>query len=183
MKRGQVQLVSPVDSTYGVRIRRTISLDSQKPVVTIKTVYEKVRGAPVRMSVWTITQLASPDRAFILLPQHSQFPQRRRVSRKEEAGCKASFGAKIRRWDDDRDRKNGRSRRLKEGETGTWSHQLECIAKKVLPLGIRRLGFYGGYLLDFRTQYRERVARLTVSEQMARRTTAIECRAAKVPRG
>jgi hypothetical protein len=39
MKRGQVQLVSPVDSTYGVRIRRTISLDSQKPVVTIKTVY------------------------------------------------------------------------------------------------------------------------------------------------
>lgn len=71
----QVQLVSPVDSNYGVRIRRTISLDSQKPVVTITTVYEKVRGAPVRMSVWTITQLVSPDRAFILLPQHSQFPQ------------------------------------------------------------------------------------------------------------
>jgi hypothetical protein len=75
IKSRQVQLVSPVDSNYGVRIRRTISLDSQKPVVTIKTVYEKVRGAPVRMSVWTITQLASPDRAFILLPQHSQFPQ------------------------------------------------------------------------------------------------------------
>lgn len=75
IKSRQVQLVSPVDSLYGVRIRRTISLDSQKPVVTIKTVYEKVRGAPVRMSVWTVTQLASPDRAFILLPQHSQFPQ------------------------------------------------------------------------------------------------------------
>jgi hypothetical protein len=75
-KKGrQVQLVSPVDSRYGVRIRRTISLDSQKPLVTIRTVYEKVRGTPVRMSVWTITQLASPDRAFILLPAHSKFPQ------------------------------------------------------------------------------------------------------------
>lgn len=70
----QVALVSPVDSSYGVRIRRIISLDSQKAMVTIKTVYEKVSGTPVRMSVWTITQLASPDRAFILLPQHSQFP-------------------------------------------------------------------------------------------------------------
>jgi hypothetical protein len=71
----KIQLVSPVDSTYGVRIRRIISLDSQKPVVTIQTVYEKISGAPVRMSVWTITQLASPDRAFILLPPHSQFPE------------------------------------------------------------------------------------------------------------
>jgi hypothetical protein len=71
----QIHLVSPVDSVYGVRIRRTISLDSQNPVVTLTTVYEKVRGASVRVSIWTITQLASPDRAFILLPQHSQFPQ------------------------------------------------------------------------------------------------------------
>jgi hypothetical protein len=73
IKDGQVQLVSPVDSNYGIRVRRTITLDSQKPVATIKTVYEKVSGAPVRTSVWTITQLASPDQAFILLPQHSQF--------------------------------------------------------------------------------------------------------------
>jgi hypothetical protein len=71
----QVQLLSPVDPNYGVRVRRTITLDLQKPVVTIKTTYEKVSGAPVRMSVWTITQIASPDRAFILLPQHSQLPQ------------------------------------------------------------------------------------------------------------
>ena len=74
MKDHQVELESSVDSNYGVRIRRTISLDSQKPMATIKTDYEKVSGTPVRISVWTITQLASPDRAFILLPQHSQFP-------------------------------------------------------------------------------------------------------------
>ena len=72
-KGRQVQLVSPVDPTYGVRIQRTISLDRQKPVLTIKTEYKKVRGAPVRIGVWTITQLAPPDRAFILLPPRSRF--------------------------------------------------------------------------------------------------------------
>jgi hypothetical protein len=66
---------------------------------------------------------------------------------------KPDLGAKIRRWDDRRHRKNGRPRRLKEGETGSWSRPLECIAKKVLPLGVQRLGFYGCYLLGFRTQY------------------------------
>ena len=75
IKGRRVQLLSPVDSIYGVRVRRTITLDSRKPVVAIKTVYEKVRGTPVRMSVWTIAQLAPPDRAFILLPPHSEFTQ------------------------------------------------------------------------------------------------------------
>jgi len=68
-----VQLVSPMDPTYGVLIQRTISLDRQKPVLTIKTTYKKVRGAPVRIGLWTITQLASPDRAFILQPPRSRF--------------------------------------------------------------------------------------------------------------
>jgi hypothetical protein len=69
----QVQLVSPVDPTYGVRIRRTISLNRRKPVLTIETAYKKVRGAPVRIGIWTITQLTAPDRAFILLPPRSRF--------------------------------------------------------------------------------------------------------------
>ena len=68
-----VQLVSPVDPNYGVRIQRTISLDWRKPVLKIKTTYKKVRGAPVRIGIWTITQLAAPDRAFILLPPRSRF--------------------------------------------------------------------------------------------------------------
>jgi Domain of unknown function (DUF4380) len=71
----RIQLTSPIDPAYGVRMVRTISLDSQKPVMTIKTTYEKVQGSPVRVGVWTITQLDSPERAFILLPEHSAFPQ------------------------------------------------------------------------------------------------------------
>jgi hypothetical protein len=71
----QVELVSAVDPIYGIRVRRTIALDSQSALVNIKTVYEKVRGNPVHIAVWTITQLESPDRAFIRLPAHSSFPQ------------------------------------------------------------------------------------------------------------
>jgi hypothetical protein len=71
----RVQLVSSIDPAYGVRVRRVISLDSQRPVMTIETTYGKGQGSPIRMGVWTITQLASPERAFILLPEHSAFSQ------------------------------------------------------------------------------------------------------------
>jgi hypothetical protein len=71
----RVQLLSPADAIYGVRVRRTISLDASKPALRIKTIYEKVRGAPVHLSVWTIAQLASPERAFVFLPVQSEFPK------------------------------------------------------------------------------------------------------------
>jgi hypothetical protein len=70
----QVQILSPVDPAYGVQVRRTIALDPQKPVMTVATAYEKVAGAPVHVGVWTITQLRSPDRAFVLLARHSASP-------------------------------------------------------------------------------------------------------------
>lgn len=73
--KGQtVELMSPVDSNYGMRVKREINLDAQEPVMTIETIYEKVHGAPVRVAIWTITQLVSPERAFIHAPPHSAFP-------------------------------------------------------------------------------------------------------------
>ncbi len=69
----QVQLLSPVDPSYGIRVRRTIAIDPQKPVMTVKTTFEKVQGAPLSVSVWMIAQMASPERAFILLPKKSAF--------------------------------------------------------------------------------------------------------------
>ena len=41
--------------------------------MVIDTAYEKVSGPPVRVAVWTITQLVSPDRMFALLPARSTF--------------------------------------------------------------------------------------------------------------
>lgn len=66
-----IELLSPVDPTYGLRVRRRVSL--QNDLMLIDTAYEKVQGAPVRVAVWTITQLVSPERMFALLPQRSAF--------------------------------------------------------------------------------------------------------------
>ena len=73
IKGPTVELVSPVDANYGIRVKREITLDARKPVMTIETVYEKVQGTPVRVAIWSITQLVSPERAFIYAPGHSAF--------------------------------------------------------------------------------------------------------------
>ena len=70
-----VELASAVDPAYGLRVRRKIALDPRRPILTVETSYEKVQGAPVRVGVWTITQLVSPDRLFVWLPARSAFPQ------------------------------------------------------------------------------------------------------------
>ena len=70
---GAVVLVSPIDPAYGMRVRRKISLHATDAVMSIETTYEKVSGAPVRVGVWTITQLVSPERVFVLLPERSAF--------------------------------------------------------------------------------------------------------------
>jgi hypothetical protein len=69
-----VTLLSPIDPAYGLRVRRTITLAAAEPRLTVETRYEKVAGAPVRVAVWTITQLASPERLFMRLPERSAFP-------------------------------------------------------------------------------------------------------------
>ena len=69
----QVQLLSSISPIYGIRVRRTIALDPQGPVMTTKTTYEKVQGAPVSVAVWSVTQVVAPERAFILLPSESAF--------------------------------------------------------------------------------------------------------------
>jgi len=71
VKSSAIELVSPVDPAYGLRVRRRVSL--QNDVMLIDTVYEKVEGAPVRVAVWTITQLVAPERMFALLPERSAF--------------------------------------------------------------------------------------------------------------
>jgi hypothetical protein len=70
----RLQLVSPVDPAYGIRVRRTIALDPVDPVLTIETTFEKTQGPGVRVAVWTITQLSAPERLFVLLPERSVFP-------------------------------------------------------------------------------------------------------------
>jgi len=70
-----VALVTPVDPQYGIRERREIRLDDSLPVMQITTTYEKVTGDPVKVGIGVITQLRDPQRAFMVLPEKSQFPK------------------------------------------------------------------------------------------------------------
>jgi Domain of unknown function (DUF4380) len=69
-----VTLISPVDPFYGIRTYRQIRLNPAKAVMTIDTTYEKVKGEPRELAVWTITQLRDPVGVYAKLPQPSIFP-------------------------------------------------------------------------------------------------------------
>ncbi|MBW4597576.1 MAG: DUF4380 domain-containing protein [Brasilonema angustatum HA4187-MV1] len=71
----EVTLISPIDPLYGIRTYRRIRLHPQKPVMTISTSYEKVKGEPKKIAVWVITQLRHPVGVYAALPQASIFPQ------------------------------------------------------------------------------------------------------------
>ena len=64
-----VKLISAIDPHYGIRAYREITLDLDRPVMTITTTYEKVSGQPFRVSMWVITQLKNPVLACASLPE------------------------------------------------------------------------------------------------------------------
>jgi hypothetical protein len=70
-----IDLISSVDPAYGIRETRHLQLERTKPVLIITTTYEKVQGDPVKVGVWVITQLRDPQRAFMVLPAKSQYPE------------------------------------------------------------------------------------------------------------
>ncbi|HVG39069.1 MAG TPA: hypothetical protein VM870_07275 [Pyrinomonadaceae bacterium] len=59
-----VELLSPVDAHYGIRVRRRITLDPSRSEMSITTTFEKISGEPLKVSVWTISQLKDPQRVF-----------------------------------------------------------------------------------------------------------------------
>jgi len=74
LENNSVVLVSAIDPHYGIRTYRKITLDPAKPVMRIKTTYEKVEGKPKKVGVWIISQLAEPEAVFSLVPLKSAFP-------------------------------------------------------------------------------------------------------------
>jgi hypothetical protein len=61
-----VTLVSPVDSGYGIRVRRRIELVPERPVMKVTTAFEKSAGPAMDSAVWTITQLKDPAAVLAL---------------------------------------------------------------------------------------------------------------------
>jgi hypothetical protein len=68
--KSAIETVSPIDPAYGLRVRRTVTLFNE--LALIDTAFEKVEGPPVRVAVWTITQLQSPDRMFARLSERER---------------------------------------------------------------------------------------------------------------
>jgi hypothetical protein len=60
-----VTLISAVDPFYGIRTKRLVLLDANKPEMMIATTYEKVTGPPRKVAIWTITQLRDPAGVFL----------------------------------------------------------------------------------------------------------------------
>jgi len=71
VQQSAVEMVSAVDPAYGIRVHRRLSLVEEG--LLIDTRYEKVQGDPVRVAVWTISQLDPPERMFVRLPAASTF--------------------------------------------------------------------------------------------------------------
>jgi hypothetical protein len=61
-----IKLTSALDPFFGIRFSRTIRLRETEPVMEITTEYEKVSGRPVKVAIWSITQLQEPE--FIRIP-------------------------------------------------------------------------------------------------------------------
>jgi hypothetical protein len=88
-----VVLTSPVDSAYGILVVRHVELEENRPVLRIRTEFRKVLGRPVRVGIWTITQMQTPERACMLLPVQSNFAGGYvRLREAEPAGVKIENG-------------------------------------------------------------------------------------------
>ena len=67
-----VVLTSAVDPHYGIQTTRRIELEAKQAALRITTTYEKKTGDPIKAGVWIITQLNSPDRVLIPVPNPSR---------------------------------------------------------------------------------------------------------------
>jgi hypothetical protein len=62
------------DRHYGIEAERRISLTPSAAEMIIETTYRKLEGPPVRVSIWTITQLKDPELMLMPLPAKSILP-------------------------------------------------------------------------------------------------------------
>ena len=70
-----IELISPIDPHYGIRTLRRIKLDSARPVMTITTVFEKLKGEPQNVAVWVITQLKDPEMILVSVPKDTRYAE------------------------------------------------------------------------------------------------------------
>jgi hypothetical protein len=68
-----VVLTSAIDPAYGIQVVRRVEMEADRPVLCIKNKFLKLTGSPVRVGIWTITQMPLPERVCVMLPVESRF--------------------------------------------------------------------------------------------------------------
>ena len=72
---GIVTMTGPVDSTFGTRVVRRISLHPTEAILRVSTTFEKVSSINRRIGVWVVTQLKDAERVFMPVPTNTVFPR------------------------------------------------------------------------------------------------------------
>jgi hypothetical protein len=67
-----LELISAIDSGWGIQVLRRIELQAGQPILRIQTEYRKLHGLPVMAAIWTITQMREPERVCMLLDPQSK---------------------------------------------------------------------------------------------------------------
>lgn len=68
-----IVLTSSVDTAYGIRAVRRISLAPDKPEMSIETTYERLSGKPAKIGIWVISQFRDPIAVYVPLASPSLF--------------------------------------------------------------------------------------------------------------
>ncbi len=90
---GSIVLTSFIDPAFGIQIVRHVELVPGDPVMRIRTEFHKLAGRPVKVAVWTITEMPEPELIAILLSKKSQFADGyMRLMGPEPAGLKVDDG-------------------------------------------------------------------------------------------
>lgn len=64
--KGGVRMTSPPSPEFGTKTVREFVMDADRPLVHVRQWFTKSEGKPVTMSLWTVTQVRTPD--FAILP-------------------------------------------------------------------------------------------------------------------
>ena len=70
-----VWLKSPIDPFYGIQTERVISIHPEEAEMRIRTFYRKIKGDPIKVGVWTITQLKDPVEVLMPVPANSAYQE------------------------------------------------------------------------------------------------------------
>lgn len=70
-----LKLITPVSRYYGARLTREFVMDEESSLIHIKHRMEKINIPVVDMTIWSVTQIKTPEAVYVPLNPKSKFPE------------------------------------------------------------------------------------------------------------